>query len=127
MANSRVPNQILELRGTRRKDRHGDKSGDLVVIAPLPDPPVWIGTAGLNEWERVVPILQSHGIVQGTDYAALCSYCYLFGRLSVDPDSFTATLYAQLRNLSNDLGLTPLGRSKLPGNRGKKKNEFGDF
>ena len=134
MANIRKPNNVHKLQGTYREDRHGALGealgDDKNPIPPMPGPPDTLCDEGTMEWWRVVSILQPYDVLKATDYCCLIAYCTMFGQLKRNPLLFNAALYTQLRGYMNDLGLTPVSRSKIHigGGDGKSStNKFNDI
>jgi phage terminase small subunit len=75
------------------------------------------------EWKRVVDILEPYGLLKATDYGILLGYCQLFVGLTVtEPDKIKPSHYTQFRGYCNDLGLTPVARSKVRLGDGKNKD-----
>lgn len=37
--------------------------------------PPWMGPYGKKEWKRIVPLLETNGLLTDADYMALCGYC----------------------------------------------------
>lgn len=37
--------------------------------------PAWLGTYAKKEWGRILPLLETNGIITDADYMALCAYC----------------------------------------------------
>jgi len=127
MPNIRKPNVLHTTSGTFRKDRHGEvgESLDDKDLGDLPPPPTFLSRTATVEWFRVVAILGPYKLLKGTDYGVLIAYCQLFEAISkMDPDDFKATVFTQFRGYCNDLGLTPVSRSKI--NLGKGENDKHD-
>lgn len=138
MPNIRKPNGLHKLNGTFREDRHGKKglSLDDSNIADLPLPPDCLSMTAKAEWVRIVAILSPMKLLKATDYGIMLAYCQIFDELFNPPvDAFgiktkpLASLYAQFRGIANDLGLTPISRSKisLKDPAEKPDNEYSDF
>ena len=124
MPNIRKPNKLHEISGTYRKDRHGEKGKSLDDrdLGDLPGPPEYLNGIARGEWHRVVELLGPHGLLKGTDYGVLIAYCQLFSALAAsDVTDIKASLYTQFRGYCNDLGLTPVSRSKI--NLGVKSSD----
>lgn len=60
------------LRGTYRRDRHGDDPG---LPAEVPTPPAFLKGAALEEWRRVVPLLAETGQLSKLDRGLLTCWC----------------------------------------------------
>lgn len=138
MPNIRKPNSLHKLNGTFRADRHG-KNGQSLDDSNLPDlplPPDCLSLTARAEWIRIVAILSPMKLLRATDLGIMLAYCQLFDELfnpSVDAFGFKikppASLYTQFRGVANDLGLTPISRSKisLKDPAEKPDNEYSDF
>lgn len=131
MPNIRLPNSIHDLNGTRRKDRHGEAGSSLddMDLGELPPPPHHIHEIGKIEWRRVVGILEPYGLLKATDYGVMIGYAILFVKLNtLDVEDIKAADYAQFRSYCNDLGLTPVSRSKVQvGGQQKTDDPFSKF
>ena len=115
MANSRKPNNLLKLEGTYRPDRHGEEGASLddVDLGTLPPPPDFLSDIAMVEWYRVTELLEKADLLKGTDYGIMISYCRLFEMIAIGAADKKVTIYSQFRVIANDLGLTPVARSKL--------------
>lgn len=71
-----APTALKVLRGTHRKDRHGDPA-DEVSPATLgtTTPPRGLGPAGRARWKAVVKQLTELGVLTVLDVGALTTYC----------------------------------------------------
>lgn len=131
MPNIRKPNNLHRLSGTHRKDRHGavGDSLDDQDLGELPEPPHHLHEIGKKEWRRVVKVLGEYSLLKATDYGVMIGYCILFTKLHVlDMEDIKAADYAQFRSYCNDLGLTPVSRSKVQvGGQKKDDNPFSEF
>jgi P27 family predicted phage terminase small subunit len=101
-----------------------------------PEPPDWLSSEALAEWERVVPGLECLDLVKPEDRAALALYCETWARYVdavrqyraegatlINPDSGRAhknpavgvaeVAAAQLRVLAAEFGLTPSSEQRL--------------
>jgi len=126
MPNIRKPNAIHKVNGTYRPDRHGAHGTTLddQGLPSLPPPPTWLHPIGVMEWRRVVEILEPFNLLKATDYGILLGYCTLFAHMAVtDAEEVKTTLFAQFRGYCNDLGLTPVARSKVHIESGKSKDD----
>jgi len=96
-------------------------------IAHLNDAPNWLAPAAQDEWARVIPILIERRILTEADLGNLENYCIAIGRvrefeaaIQTETDTeLTLKLFraqdkamASARQLSAELGLTPVSRSR---------------
>lgn len=96
------------------------------IHAPLPDCPDWLDPIAMDEWERVVPLLD----LTALDLAILAAYCQTYARWkqaekqiseegqTLNGKKHPATVIAgdclkQLRPLVETLGFTPAARGRL--------------
>jgi len=127
MPNPRKPNNILDMHGARRKHRHGEKGSELQVTEKIGRAPAWLSAGAKKEWARITKIMNKYDVFRVTDLQVLIMYCVRASAFNENPESFKAGDIAQLRFLCNELGLTPVSRSKLPGTTKNKSDEFSDF
>jgi phage terminase small subunit len=131
MANIRKPNKLHELKGTYRKDRHGEKGDSLddFDFPVLPPPPINLTDGARNEWYRVVELLEHSKLLKATDYGIMISYCRLFELIISGQADSKVTIHTQFRMVANELGLTPVARSKINMGNSKHKGEdpYQDF
>jgi phage terminase small subunit len=104
--------------GTSRPDRDNSDSGvQLPLVGECPEPPDWLPNAhAVNEWKRLAPILMAHGLLTEAGLSPFAHLCATHGKivqLWSAGETPHAYLVAQLRNLSNDFGLTPIAQSKV--------------
>jgi P27 family predicted phage terminase small subunit len=68
---------MLLLRGTHRKDRHGDPADEIQTkpLAVLPPPPGFLDDVALYEWDRVGTQLVALELLSEIDLAAFTLYC----------------------------------------------------
>ncbi|MGA9851854.1 MAG: P27 family phage terminase small subunit [Gammaproteobacteria bacterium] len=90
--------------------------------------PDWLNVHAQKEWRRIVPILQSKGVLSEPDLPALATMCMLYGKMVqsvVAGESVNASLVAQLRLYQAEFGVTPASRSRVPkGKDEKTENPF---
>lgn len=113
--------------------------------------PDYLGRVGKREWSRVVPLLKQMNILSVTDLAALAAYCDTYerwlqaredlakdGEEQVDkrgvrrktPASMRVdNMTRLLRQLANEIGLTPRGRARItvPSHDDNPIDEFDSF
>jgi len=75
MPRRKQPTAILNLQGTRRKQRHGTPDQDLKVPLGSPECPKWLGRTGKKYWRETVDMLSTvPGLLSKVDGAAIASY-----------------------------------------------------
>lgn len=139
-----VPTEIKKLRGNpgkRRLPREGEEAQP-EMYDELPPPPEWLGKYGVNEWNRVGPVLQKQRLLTEADLLAFTTYClnvHVLVESAIDIEdngmtvtgargevrnpalsAFTAATSA-IRAFCAEFGMTPSsrGRIKLPGDDGE--------
>ena len=110
----RIPNALHELHGLPGK-RPLPKEPDLPKASDW-ETPDYLKDDGLQEWDRVMPLLKASKVLSETDYQVLAAYCYVVQEMTSTARSGapvkSATLQ-QFRALASELGLTPASRSKV--------------
>ena len=126
----KTPDSMKIHRGT---DEPARLSGDDVMRIPPsegehPSPEWFTTTQAVNEWGRLVPILQSVKVLTEADLSALSILCALFGDIVKQwevGNTPTAALLGKLWAMYGDFGLTPVGRMKVSVSPdGKETNKF---
>ena len=123
MANQRKPDNLHLLEGTFRKGRHGDPDKKLKVSTPFPVCPSWMPEDAKTEWARIKKLLEVSKVITGCDSAILTQYCLLYADMKELKLEFTAAKHSQLRISAQELGLTPIARSKITIDK-EEDNEF---
>ena len=116
----------------------------------IPEPTESLGPFALEEWMRVVPIMDSYGVLTTVDMAALEAYCRTYERWRRASDVLDAegqmaftekgipckhpmvnvadSAGALMLRYMVEFGLTPASRSKVKAtNNGKGKSEWDGF
>jgi phage terminase small subunit len=118
MANKRLPDNVLRMQGTYRKDRHGDPDKKpLAASSKAPTCPSWLPASAKAEYRRVVKALAEYGILTPLDRGIMAQYAVLHAHMVDSPETFNAALHGQYRLIQVELGFTPSSRSKLDGLR----------
>ena len=133
----RTPTRILQLRGTHRKDRHGNPA-DEIQVAPLkelPPAPGFLTEVALYEWERVGQQLVAMELLSEVDMGAFTLYCLNVARVvscekvlnekgltiltpagfeQARPEvSIARQCGAEVRKFCQEFGMSPSSRAKL--------------
>ena len=85
----------------------------LGVPLSMPQPPAWLSTAGLVEWEALVPVLYQSGVLVAIDATGLAIRCELVAEYAENPRGFSAGKLKELRMLSAEFGCSVSSRLKL--------------
>jgi len=109
------------MNGTYRKDRHGDPSTKPKWGDTAPEPPSGLDDVAIDEWNRVMSVVPA-GVITDVDRCILTQYCVLWARMMADPPGFPDSGHTQLKQLAQQMGFTPVFRSKV---HGPPKNEKG--
>ena len=113
MGNKRKPDNIHLLKGTYRKDRHGDSKKKIKVDKKFPTQPTWLPKNAKTEWARIKKVMEKSGVITAGDATVLIQYCLLYSEMKKLKEEFPAAKHAQLRVAAAELGLTPVSRSKI--------------
>jgi phage terminase small subunit len=132
MGGIRQSDNLHQLNGTYRKDRHGDPDRKIEFEEqshyPAPD---FLPAAAKVEWFRMTNLFRGTGVFTEPDLKLLAGYCTLVAQLEADPMGFSQNGHMQLTRYANILGLGHLNRQKLQSpfeagkaNTGSKQNPF---
>jgi P27 family predicted phage terminase small subunit len=131
-----TPTRVLQLRGTFRKDRHGDPSSEpeFELVTEVPPPPGFLDEVAVMEWNRIAPELIEKKLLTVPDLAAFTLYCLNVARVvaaerMIAKDGLTtwsqsgmkahpAVLIArqcgaEVRKFAQEFGLTPSARTRV--------------
>lgn len=141
MARKAIPVELKIARGNP-----GKRKLPTPVKAPVgvPDCPTWMPLPGIEEWNRVVPMLSRMNVLSPADLAVLASYCLSWAELVIavecvqkegrtivaangamarHPQCVTITQSVQqIKALASELGLTPSARTRLGATNEKPKD-----
>lgn len=137
----RLPDSVKKARGTRvRKSSRAAEPEPAVAFPVTPidkiTPPTWLDAEGLAEWHRVLPMLESAGVLSDADLVAVGHYCAAHSLAVFATKTYQAEgvmrpakkgrvprhhpmvkvaqdARAQVRQLARELGLTPSSRSAV--------------
>ena len=114
MPRRRIPDELLQIKGTFRKDRHGDPDCKAKVEKPENwNVPEFLDDAGATEWQRIVDLYAHRKIITKAHLMPLAAYCVLASKLVREPKSFTSADHAQLRGYASTFGFTPVDSDKI--------------
>jgi P27 family predicted phage terminase small subunit len=144
---ARTPTKVLQLRGTYRKDRHGDPAGEpeFELVTEMPPPPGFLDEMAAFEWHRVGPELIEKQLLTVADMAAFTLYCINVSRVvacerEIAKDGLTIETPqgflqahpmisvgrqagAEVRKFAQEFGLTPSARSRVKATPAPKSGE----
>lgn len=124
MANPRKPDNLHVLEGTYQKHRHGDLGEKPKWNSDFPDLPDCLDADAQEEWMRLAAIVPA-GVITQTDRSAFAQYCALWSEFKKDPNGFPSSKHSQLKLVQQELGFTPISRSKIGGKpKEEKENGF---
>ena len=126
MANKRKPDNVHQLKGTHRKDRHGDPDTKVQLNSKLPKPPPWLPPFAKTEWNRICKVMKAVNVITEADASVLTQYCLLYAEMKKEKTDFQAAKHTQLRMCAIELGLTPIARSKIVVGK-VNRNDFSDI
>ena len=114
MGNSRIPDNVHRLKGTYRRDRHGDHADKVTGLAELTaDAPTWLPDQARREWRRVVKIMSGKGVIADLDRPLLIQFCILYQKLYDEKTEFSAADHAAMKSLAIELGMGAVSRSRI--------------
>ena len=75
--------QLRKSKQAKDLDGNPGKRSVTVVKPPpgVPEKPPWLAGEASDEWDRVIPILDSMGVLSRLDRSAISDYCTVWGRL----------------------------------------------
>ena len=123
MAQNRKPDNVLQLAGTYRADRHGAPDSKPEWSTDAPEAPGYLDEYAREEWAQVMQDAPD-GVLTKTDRVILAQYCMMVSRFAREGDDFTAADHTQLRLIQQELGFTPISRGKI-GGAPKKQDDSG--
>ncbi len=113
MPNPQKPDNIHLLKGTYKKNRHGDLKKKPKIKKTKVVKPEWLKGEALKEWQSITAILKETKLLTSVDKLILAQYSQLAGQLADDPEGFSMAAHTQLRMCQQELGFTPAARSKI--------------
>lgn len=145
----RTPTRVLQLRGTHRKDRHGQIEDEPTfdLLTELPPAPGFFDAIADMEWNRVGPELIEKQLLTTVDLAAFTGYCLNVSRVVAAERKITELgllvlspfgqfvqnpavpiarqCGAEVRKFAQEFGMTPSARTKVR-TPGKPKPKVAD-
>ena len=131
MGRKPIPNAVLKMRGSYRKDQHGDR---VEVDPSIPSCPSWVGAKGKAEWRRLIAIFRKSNILTQLDRGPLAMHCHAYqvfldAREDVERDGLIATgangpiqnpavrimnqAWSDYMKSAGEFGFTPVSRCRV--------------
>lgn len=126
MANPRKPDHLHLLRGTFRKDRHGEAGAKPQPKGEIGKPPGRLDAAQRAAWREIVN-QAPEGVLTGSDRLAVELAAVLLAEFRTAPAEFQAARLARLESLLSKFGMNPSDRSRLNIAPPAKRNAFDDL
>lgn len=127
MSRPRTPTHVLRAKGTYVPCRHDSRADDPALkLGGFPEPPETLDGVALKKWRELQ--LLDIGVLTPVDATQLELYCRLYAEV-VAGEKVNAAMVTAMNNLSNQLYLNPVSRTKLekPTESDKPANPFGQF
>ena len=126
MARPRTPTNVLELKGSFKKDPQRRRE-DAEAVGPLGGSPTHINGAVRGAWNEIVASAPRE-VLTGSDALAVELAANLLAQFRADPVEFTAAKLVRLEALLGKFGMTPADRAKVGGKKeAPKGNPFADL
>jgi P27 family predicted phage terminase small subunit len=142
MPTPKKPTAIKKIQGTFRRDRAANEANPDPFI---PQPPDFLDSVALAEWNRLAPELYDLGLLARIDRAALAGYCTAYSRwcasseiLKTEEQVITTSngnfvqnprlgivrrALDDMRKWAIEFGMTPSSRSRVNVNKDKKRGK----
>ena len=105
---------MLLVKGTFRRDRHGDPNQKAKVEIPESwNAPEFLDEAAVIEWDRIVDLYARLNIITQAHLKPLVAYCVLASKLTRNPEAFTGADHSQLRAYAASFGFTPVDSDRI--------------
>lgn len=125
MPAKKTPNHLKLLSGNYRPGKHGSINEPLQCT--YPDMPSYFKGSLTKIWKATQTILEPHGYIDKVHGIYLEMYCKLLDE-SRTSEEFTAAKMNQLRQISSDLGMSPISFERMPKpKQDKEPNPFEGF
>ena len=123
----RTPAELHVVRGSFRKDRHGEQPDATPSDRNVVKKPAYLkGRAG-RIWNARAPALAALGVLQRNDAEMFGIWCTLAAEFEESPSAMNAARISQLRGLAASFGLSPSDRQHIVPNRQPAPDEFDEF
>lgn len=118
----RKPTLLLALKGTRRADRHADRSDDTPSTG-IPEKPKWLNAEAGRMWEHLTTDGEYKQAITQVHLPMLAVFCDLWSQYvasarrprkgEAPKPRLSASEIAVMTNIGSKLGLTPSDRARL--------------
>lgn len=116
------------MKGSTHKDRYLPDGVDTEKLTELPDPPQWWDVKVVEFYQKKGGQMIAHNMLTILDVEYLGMYCLLYckmNKLWQADETPSMSMYTQLNSFAAQMGLNPISREKMIGNKGgKKENKF---
>lgn len=125
MPAKKTSNHLKLLSGHYRQNKHGAINEPLQCT--YPEMPDYFTGSLAKIWKATREIMEPHGYIDKVHATYLEMYCKLLNE-SRTSEEFTAAKMNQLRQVSSDLGMTPISFERMPKpKQDKEPNPFSDM
>lgn len=137
-----IPTQILKLKGTFQPCRRNN----VIELPPgCPEAPEWLSEIARDEWNRIIGVLVTTGIVTEADLAVMAGYCqswsdYITAVMDINKNGTTLTsetgvikpnpalgimdkAWTRCLRAATELGITPSSRGKVMAGEAKSEDQ----
>ena len=126
MARPRTPTNVLQLKGSFKKDPQRARE-DAETAGPLSAPPKHLKGEALAAWKEIAKCAPLD-VLTDSDRISLELAAQLLAQFRADPIEFPAAKLVRLEALLGKFGMTPADRAKVSGPKEKPKgNAFADL
>ena len=123
MPRKKVPGQVLENRGSFRKNPQRRRTGEPTATGPLGNPPASFKPDEREAWREIVKRAPL-GVLTAADWHAVVLASKLFAEAMRDCEAMNAARLSRLQSLLGCFGMTPSDRAGLAIPKAKAANPF---
>lgn len=123
MSRPRLPTNVLELRGSFKKDPQRARPLEPEPPSAIGDPPDYFCEKKRNIWHEILDVCHP-GVFGSSDRIHLEILCCLLYKFRFESSEMKITELNQLNCLLSRSGMTPSDRSKISVSNDKKVNVF---
>lgn len=123
MANRPKPTALKVLAGNPGKRPLNDREPDSGKLDLAPPP--GLSDAAVTQWNRIAPMLAQSGVLKHSDRDLLEHYCecYVIHKAHIAEGKVNTSLLSQLRQMLNEMGMTPAARSRIVADKPEAKSD----
>ncbi len=128
MSRRKTPNNVHNLNGSFRNDRHGGGK-EVAIPEGYPEVPEFLKdyAPALRVWDSIKVVMESSNIYTAADALILARYCQMQAEFQACPAKYTAAEKRELRALESQLYLNPESRARLGIKKKDSTNPFDKF